>query len=508
MRRAPSSPSLVHATRVLALGALLGTASCARILGLDEFEDCDEDSCSGVLWAKSFRSHELVLPESARLDSKGNILLSGVFRGTTDFGGPPLISSHNAFFLAKLKPDGSHAFSRGLSVDDLDGALVSRISVLPDDSVVLSGSYEGAIDFGSGDALTAPTPEQDGCFVARFLSDGELRWRRNLFTGTGLLFAVDSSATPDGDVVLVGYFGREVSFGSSTLTTASTDAFIVKLDGESGNVQWSLQLGDPNATTTTIEATAVAVDPDGNIVVGGRFTGFTEVGFDESSAPSPSGTGSFVIKLTPTGKRDWSVVIQGEGDAWGADIDVDARGDLVAAAAFRGAIDIATRGVRGAQRTSGLADSDLLLVKLSSAGTHLWSLRFGDSLPQVDIDTTLPLMSPFGLHVAADAAGDIVLGAGLAGAVDFGGGLLGGRQDRDWTIAKLSAGGEHIWSRRFGDAATGQGIAGIDTDPATNALVAVGINDGVLDFGNEIKIAVAGGFNSVVAKVDLQRVGR
>lgn len=380
--------------------------------------------------------------------------------------------------------------------------------MLPDDSVVWSGSYEGSINFGADDALTAPNPEQDGCFVTRFLSGSELLWRRNLFTGTGGLFAVDSSATPDGDVILVGHFGGEVSLGSSTLTTASTDAFIVKLDGETGDVVWSLQLGDPEATTTRIEATAVAVDPNGNILVGGRFTGFTEVSFDEISALSPSGTGSFLLKLAPTGTRDWAVVIQGEGDAWVADIDVDARGDLVAAAAFTGAIDIATQGIRGAQQTSGLADSDLLLVKLSSAGTHLWSLRFGDALPQFDTDGSFPFVSPFGIHVAADAAGDIVLGAGLAGSVDFGGGLLGGRQDRDWTIAKLSAGGEHIWSRRFGDAATGQGIAGIDTDPATNALVAVGINDGTLDFGNDIKIAATGGYSSVVAKVDLRRVGR
>ncbi|HTN87236.1 MAG TPA: hypothetical protein VL242_26235 [Sorangium sp.] len=493
---------------MLALGALLGTASCAQVLDLDEFEDCDEDSCSGVVWAKSFESHELVLPESARLDSKGNILLSGVFQGTTDFGGPPLISSHPAFFLAKLKPDGSHGFSRWLPVTTSEGAIESRLSVLPDDSVVWSGSYEGSIDFGSGDTLTAPSPDEDGCFVARFLSGSELIWRRNLFTGTGHLFAVDSSATPDGDVILIGYFGGEVSLGSSTLTTASRDAFIVKLDGKTGDVRWSLQLGDPEATTTRIEATAVAVDPDGNIVVGGRFKGFTEVSFDEISALSPSGTGSFLLKLAPSGKRDWSVVIQGEGDAWVADIDVDARGDLVAAAAFTGAVDIATQGVRGAQQTSGLEDSDLLLVKLSSAGTHLWSLKFGDALPQFDINASFPFVSPFGIHVAADAAGDIVLGAGLAGAVDFGGGLLGGRQDRDWTIAKLSAGGEHIWSRRFGDAATGQGIAGIDSDPATNTLVAFGINDGTLDFGNEIKISATGGFSSVVAKVDLRRVGR
>ncbi|WP_437981767.1 hypothetical protein [Sorangium sp. So ce117] len=219
MRRPPPSLPVAHATRVLALGALLGTASCAQVLGLDEFEDCDEDSCSGVLWAKSFESHELVFPESARLDSKGNILLSGVFRGTTDFGGPPLISSHFAFFLAKLKPDGGHVFSRWLWVKELDGAFASRLAVLPDDSVVLSGLYDEAIEFDTGDSISAPTLDEWGFFVARFSFDNKLIWRRNLFTGTGSLAILDSAATPDGDVILAGSFSREVSLGSSTLAT-------------------------------------------------------------------------------------------------------------------------------------------------------------------------------------------------------------------------------------------------------------------------------------------------
>lgn len=508
MRSDPPS-ALVRAGHVLALGALLGTASCAQVLGLDGFEDCDENSCSGVVWAKGFGSHEFVFPESARLDSKGNILLSGFFQGTTDFGGPPLISSHMAFFLAKLKPDGSHAFSRSLLVESMDGALGTRLSILPDDSVVLSGIYKEAIKFGPEDSIAAPSSEGTGCFVARFSPDNELIWRRNLSTGAGRLLVLDSAATPEGDVVLVGSFDREVSLGSSTLTTSSKDAFIARLDGDTGEVMWSLQLGDMEDTVAqaTIEATAVAVGPDGNIIVGGRFTGFTEFGFDEG-APSPSGAGAFLLKLVATGKRDWTVLVQGDGDAWVKDIDVDTRGDVLVSGAFTGAIDIETRGVRGAQQTSGPADSDVLLMKISSAGSHMWSLKFGDDSPQFDVDADLDSKSPFGIHVAADAAGDIVLGAGVAGSVDFGGGLLGGRQDRDWVIAKLNAFGEHVWSSRFGDAAAGQMVVGIDTVPGTHASVVVGINDGVLDFGDGVKVWGDGRMSAVVAKIDLERVGR
>ncbi|WP_433929516.1 hypothetical protein AB3662_37845 [Sorangium cellulosum] len=497
---------------MLALGALLGTASCAQVLGLGEFEDCDEDSCSGVLWAKGFGSGDLVFPSSARLDSKGKILLSGFFRNTVDFGGTPLISSGMDAFLAKLKPDGSHAFSRRLSVDNSDGIFVSYISILPDDSIVVSGRYEGGIDLGDGDSLTSPRPEGYGAFVAKILSDGDLRWKRNLFTGTGEAFALDLAATPDGDVVLVGSFDGQVNLGSSTLTTAGSDAFIVKLDGETGDEQWSHQLGDPEDTMTmaTVAATAVATDPDGNIVVGGRFAGVIDSAFTDRRFESPSGAGAFLLKTVSTGVMDWISFVQGEGDALVSDLDFDARGNVVAAGAFSGAISIEARGSLGAHQTSGSADSDLLLVKLSSAGNHLWSLKFGDVSAQFKMDEWDSSNSGLigGPRVAVDAAGDIVLGTGVAGAVDLGGGLLAGRQDPDWVVAKLSERGEHLWSRRFGDPAAGQMIFGIDTDLTTKALVVVGLNDGALDFGDGIKVAAPGELSAVVTKIDLGRVGR
>ncbi|MGK4002038.1 hypothetical protein WMF31_05400 [Sorangium sp. So ce1036] len=502
--------ALLRAGHVLALGALLSTASCAQVLGLDEFEDCDEDSCSGVVWAKGFGNVDFVYPESAGVDSRGNVIVSGTFRDTVDFGGSPLISSYMAFFLAKLRPDGSHAFSRKILVDDEDGALSPRLTVLPDDSVVLTGFYEQSVDLGDGDLVKTPTPGGDGCFVARFSPDGELLWKRNLFTGTAHAFVLDLTSTPDGDVVLVGSFEREMNLGTSTLTTASTDAFITRLNGETGAERWSLQLGDAKDTTatTTIEATAVAADPDGNIIVGGRFTGFSQSGFEEGYIPSPSGAGAFVLKLVPTGVRQWTSVLQGEGEAWVSDIDVDARGHVLAGGALTGTIGITTDGVSGVQQTSGAADSDILLVKLSSAGSHVWSLKFGDESPQFDVDVDLSSRSPLGVHVAVDSAGDIALGAGVAGAVDFGGGLLDGRGDRDWTVAKISAGGEHLWSRRFGDPAALQGVIGIGADPRTDALMLAGINDGVLDFGDGMKVGDGGKISAAVAKIDLARVGR
>ncbi|WP_434043091.1 MULTISPECIES: hypothetical protein [Sorangium] len=464
-----------------------------------------------MLWAKGFGSGDVVYPTSARIDSKGNILLSGFFRDTVDWGGDPLISSGMDVFLVKLKPDGGHIFSRRFSVEDSDGLFASHLSILPDDSVVLAGAYGQAIDLGDGEPLRASREDGHGAFVARFLSDGELVWGRDLFTGTGEAFALDVAVVPGGDVVLVGYFEGEVNLGSSTLTTAARDAFVARWDGETGKEQWSFQLGDPEdtLTTATVAATAVAADPDGNLVVAGRFTGSMDSVFTQRRFESPSGAGAFLLKTVSTGDTNWVSFFQGEGDALVSDIDVDARGNVVAAGAFAGAISIRARGALGALQTSGPADSDGMLVKLSSAGNHAWSMRFGDESAQFGGRWSIvPGNFIGGPRVAVDAAGDVVLGTGIAGAVDFGGGLLAGRQDSDWVVAKLSEHGEHLWSRRFGDLAAGQTIFGIDADPITKALVVVGLNDGILDFGDGVKVAASGEVGAVVARIDLERLGK
>src|SRR5262249_17807764 len=71
-------------------------------------------SSSGAhLWSKRFGSTGEDVGYGIAVDSSGNVLVTGYFQGTVDFGGGGLVSAGGAdAFLAKYSPSGAHLWSK------------------------------------------------------------------------------------------------------------------------------------------------------------------------------------------------------------------------------------------------------------------------------------------------------------------------------------------------------------------------------------------------------------
>ncbi|MBU0910353.1 MAG: hypothetical protein KJ717_12380, partial [Proteobacteria bacterium] len=112
---------------------------------------------------------------------------------------------------------------------------------------------------------------------------------------------------------------------------------------------------------------------------------------------------------------------------------------------------------------------DIFLARFSAAGSHLWSMAFGDGADQV------------GNAVAIDSAGNIIVTGELSGSADFGGGSLSSAGGRDIFLVRFGADGSHHWSMCFGDGADqiGRHVA---VDGASNILI-TGTFAGAMDFG-------------------------
>jgi hypothetical protein len=88
------------------------------------------------------------------VDGSGNVLVTGPFNGTVNFGGGGLTSAGGSdIFVAKFSgADGAHLWSKrfGGSSDDIG------MSVAADGSgdALLTGSFSGLVDFG-GEILTS-----------------------------------------------------------------------------------------------------------------------------------------------------------------------------------------------------------------------------------------------------------------------------------------------------------------------------------------------------------------
>jgi hypothetical protein len=106
-------------------------------------------------------------------------------------------------------------------------------------------------------------------------------------------------------------------------------------------------------------------------------------------------------------------------------------------------------------------------------GAHLWSKIFSSGKSDGE-DAH---------QVVTDAAGNIFIAASGYGALDFGGGLIGGAGLRDGFIAKFAPDGAHLWSKAIADKESQLSYgAGIAVTPS-GGLVVAGDFDGTINLG-------------------------
>ena len=113
------------------------------------------------------------------------------------------------------------------------------------------------------------------------------------------------------------------------------------------------------------------------------------------------------------------------------------------------------------------------MAKLSAAGTHVWSKRFGGT--GVDI----------AYAVTTDGSSNILM-TGYFGyfgsAVDFGGGLLASAGNSDVFLVKLASTGAHVWSKGFGGTGLDMGYA-LATNRTTGDVAVTGYFQNTAGFG-------------------------
>jgi hypothetical protein len=230
------------------------------------------------------------------------------------------------------------------------------------------------------------------------------------------------------------------------------------------------------------EGHAVAVDPEGNPIIVGRFSG--SVSFGGDTLWSSGGFDAFVAKLDgSSGEHLWSMRLGGGEDqtAWG--VGVDAQGNVIVVGEFLGEMSVG-----GGNTLSSAGGNDIFVAKYDGQdGAHLWSKRFGDGADQI------------ARSVAVGPSGDLVVTGSFAGSVDFGTGSLTSGGSFDLFVAKLDAQGNGMYAVRHGDGEEQNGRA-VALEAAGGAVV-TGDFRGAMDLG-VTNIASTGGFDAFVLRLD------
>ncbi len=213
---------------ILITGSFSGQLDFGGVTPLQSAGDIDIyvaklDQNGGYLWDAAYGSTQEDRSHSVACDSAGNVVLTGYFRGSVDFGGGTLNSSGADMFLLKLDSNGGH-----LASDKYGGTNTQQgkeLVIDSSDNILVIGDYRGLIDLGGGNLQLA---KSDDFFVGKLAADFSHLWSHGFGTaglqiGNGL--AVDAQR----DVFIAGTFTGNVDFDGNTLTNAGgEDIFMAK----------------------------------------------------------------------------------------------------------------------------------------------------------------------------------------------------------------------------------------------------------------------------------------
>jgi len=376
--------------------------------------------------------------------------------------------------LASLR---EHARQRpgGVSVVLLAGALVLFLVGL-----ATAQSLESCPDCLRRCASTTTVPTTSTTTTTVPVADG---WRHFWSVRMGGTVLADSAPVKgvaidaQGNVYAVGSFTGTVDLGGGPVTSLGrADAFLVKRSPD-GVFLWAKTFGERFATDQF--ATAVAVDPQGNVVVTGWYYGNVSFG---GTALQSVAYDAFLTSFTPSGAHRWSKRIGGLSYDLAHSVAIDSAGDIVLAGQFAGAVDFG-----GGTVTSAGSNDGFVAKYAGTTGAYRWAHRFGG--PGLDIATS----------VRIDPSDNPVVVGYYGAAGTFAGVPLSHAGSNDAFAVSLSSAGSVRWALRFGDVNEQRALA-VATDPSGNVLLA-GYFGGQVSFGGPVVENQGGAPDIFVAKL-------
>ncbi len=132
------------------------------------------DSNGNPVWSKSFYLYNPGNTHAAAMDADGNVILVGDFYSGVDFGGGMLITEHgDDVFVAKLDANGNHLWSHRYGGDSSDHTREVRIDAKG--NIVVLGRFAWTADFGGGSLSSAGA---DDVFAVKLDANGNHLWSR------------------------------------------------------------------------------------------------------------------------------------------------------------------------------------------------------------------------------------------------------------------------------------------------------------------------------------------
>lgn len=373
----PSGVAADHAGNVVAVGMFENSVDFGNgpltSAGAEDNFIVKYNSQGGLLWAKRLGNVNSDRLRDLAIDSQDNIIVTGGFVGTVDFGGAPLTSVASVgsgycdMFVAKYTSSGVLVWVKQFGPGDTGSA----VAVDGGGNVYLATQLSGSISFGS--IILNCTPGGFDFVLAKLSGvNGSVTWAK-VWGGAGYNSLTALTIDLSGDVVVTGTFYGTTDLGTS-LTSAgfTSEIFLAKYSGVDGGFRWARRIGGPNSDVSA----GIACDPNtGNVILTGRYIGNADFGgpITDFLGNVNNIGGIFLAAYDQSGNYRWAktpnVATSGYLDFdRGNAVTVDGTGDiyytgLIGSAAYFG----------GDQMLVGSAD--YFVASVTSAGTYRWAKR-------------------------------------------------------------------------------------------------------------------------------------
>lgn len=397
------------------------------------------DSSGQFVWARMAAiaiGDEYPAPAVA-VDTSGNVVVAGSFRGTVDFDPteaslPVVASGNQEAFIWKLDSSGNLVWvrtSRGVPSSgggggggavslksDVAGVsavgasaiastytTVGSVAIGPSGDITVGGSFSGTVDFDP-DAGTTQLDAKGGnpLLVWRLSANGLLLWVKHMGQGS-TDYAYDVAVDSNSHAYVTGpvYGTSDYDPGPSTtnLTAAGgEDTVVVKFDSQGGFLRAHLIGGSGNDYSWGVE-----VDSSNNVYVTGTFSGTADFdpGAGTSTLVSTDAGPGFVVTYSSTGDFRWVRSAKSTNQS----LAVSSSGNVYVTGSFRTPADFDPGS--GVTTLTPVDGDDVFLWGLTAAGDFLLARQAGGTGDSQ------------GFAVAVDTTGNILVAGDFEGTAQF-----------------------------------------------------------------------------------------
>jgi hypothetical protein len=333
--------------------------------------------------------------------------------------------------------------------------------------------------FGSDVRFGTSTETASGSadvFVLALAGDGRYRWHRT-FGGPARDFAYGIAAGDDGRLYVTALVSGVVDLGAGEVDAGLGAGIVLALDAVDGSHRW--QRLYPSTLFLSIEAAAESV------VAAGTFA--ESVNFGGGARSPEAARAGVLLRLSAGGEYEWDAVFDG---AAAANVEArfssaDAERTIVVGDYTGGVLKVAGR------EEPYEAEREIFVASLLADGALEW-LRSYAAPGDASVS-----------GVARPEAGRVVMGGFYQGDFDLGPGrnqTTDSGRSESFLLGLEEEGGAYRWHRFFEGSAT-FAVAGVAATPSSEVVLLGFLENGLVDVGGGLREAA--GFATLIARYDV-----